>query len=138
MAELTPPPPLRFMYRMEASPDATVFVMVVEPPKNGLILRTLDPVPVTAVAPVPPLATGRAPVKLMVGVDPPEEARGAEADTEVTEPASGADQTTFPAPLVVRTWPTVPVPFGKVLEPMVTPLVAVRKMLRAEVIRRSP
>lgn len=64
---------------------------------------------------------------------------GTEAATDVTVPEPGGDvQATDPAPFVVRTWPLVPEPFGKVLEPMVTAALAVRKMLRAEVRTRSP
>ena len=58
--------------------------LIVAPVKVGAVLRTFDPVPVDVVTPVPPLATASVPVKLMVGVAPPEEARGAEAETEVT------------------------------------------------------
>lgn len=64
---------------------------------------------------------------------------GTEAATEVTVPEPDADvQATVPAPFVVRTCPLVPVPFGKVLEPMVTAAPEVRTMLRAEVRIRSP
>jgi len=37
--------------------------------------------------PVPPLAVGNAPLNVMFGVVPPEEARGAEAVTAVTVPS---------------------------------------------------
>ena len=46
--------------------------------------------------PVPPLAIGNAPLNVMFGVAPPDEAKGAEAVTEVTEPVPE------PAPIAVR------------------------------------
>ena len=52
--------------------------------------------------PVPPLATASVPVKLMVGVAPPEEASGDEAETEVTVPTVGVVYDRV-VPLEVRT-----------------------------------
>lgn len=63
--------------------------LMVAPVNVGAVLRTFEPDPVEVVTPVPPLATASVPVKLMVGVAPPEEARGAEAETEVIVPAVG-------------------------------------------------
>jgi hypothetical protein len=59
-----------------------------------LVVATLTAAPV--MLPVPPLAIGRAPLNVMLGVVPPEEAKGAEAVTEVTVPAPE------PAPIAVR------------------------------------
>jgi hypothetical protein len=78
---------------------------MVAPVNVGAVLRTFAPVPVDEVTPVPPLATASVPVKLMVGVSPPEEASGAEAETDVTVPVPGGDGVVQErvVPLEVRT-----------------------------------
>lgn len=63
--------------------DGEEFVMV----KNGHEPEIEIPVPAAregVADPLPPLATGRMPVKLMLGVVPPLDARGEEAVTEIT------------------------------------------------------
>jgi len=59
-----------------------------------LVVASLATVPL--MFPVPPLAVGRAPLSVIFGVVPPEEAKGDEAVTEVTVPEPA------PAPIAVR------------------------------------
>ena len=67
-------------------------------------------------APVPPLATASVPVKLMLGVAPPDEARGDEAVTEVTVPPEPVADSVPPAklmpdPMVTLLNPPEPLPY---------------------------
>jgi hypothetical protein len=67
-------------------------------------------------APVPPLATAKIPVKLMLGVAPPDEAKGAEAVTAVIVPPEPEADSVPPAklmpdPMVTLLNPPAPLPY---------------------------
>lgn len=78
------------LFLMYTSPVRVAPLMV------GEVASTTEPVPVEE-------------TMLMVGEDPPEEARGDDAETEVT---GGVRHDKVPPPFVVRTWPFVPVELG--------------------------
>jgi hypothetical protein len=50
----------------DITPDAVIVAAVIVPVNVGLADKTLLPVPVEDVTPVPPLATGKVPVTLVV------------------------------------------------------------------------
>lgn len=91
----------------------------------GLIDKTVEPEPVEVVTPVPPFSTGRAvpesvmfTIALAVGLATDAERNaGTVAATDVTVPPPPPEtvvQDRTPEPLVVSTWPLVPVFEGRV------------------------
>lgn len=115
-AVVEPVPPLAIATVPDTLPAVVADVAVAALPEILMLQVPLAPEPVVdgterfdravpaSLAPVPPLATARVPVKLMLGVVPPEDAKGDEAVTEVIVPPEPvAAMVMPPAELVIVT-----------------------------------